>query len=92
MRDKVVVLPVGGEHVTRTLELLLKERRTDQVYHPRDFHPLVIEDIKVSLDSLCTVALLFKTSNFISKLCPIFEVILVETSKLLTSKSSCPAV
>lgn len=46
LRDKAVVLQVGGQDVTRALELLLKQRRSDQVYRTSDFDPLVVEDIK----------------------------------------------
>ncbi|XP_063684843.1 actin-3-like isoform X1 [Bolinopsis microptera] len=46
LRNKAVVLQVGGQDVTRALELLLKQRRADQVYRTSDFDPLVVEDIK----------------------------------------------
>jgi hypothetical protein len=49
LRDKSVVLPIGGQDVTRALELLLKERRVDQVHSALDFDPLVVESIKVGV-------------------------------------------
>ncbi|KAL5269386.1 hypothetical protein ACHWQZ_G003020 [Mnemiopsis leidyi] len=48
LRDKAVMLPVGGQDVTRALELFLKHTRADQVYSICDFDQLVVEDIKES--------------------------------------------
>ena len=43
------MLPVGGQDVTRALELFLKHTRADQVYSICDFDQLVVEDIKVRI-------------------------------------------
>ena len=47
LRDKAVVLPVGGQDVTKALELYLKHLRAKQVYSIHDFDQLVVEQIKV---------------------------------------------